>query len=127
MQVKRFKWQLCLSLQGTTLQLKLNWPQPNDINPRLCGEKRASMSFQSHFHGFKAVSGSVRFEEVLNLILFKTCNPLKEPTAKVVYTHTSTLQVTQKTHRLIQMTSMSTVHAQALMYCCDNRQHIDLN
>lgn len=41
------------------------------------------MSLRSHFHGFKAASHSVRFEEVLNLLLFKTCNPLKEPTAIV--------------------------------------------
>lgn len=59
------------------------------------------------------MSESVRFEEVLNLILFKTCNPLKKPRAKKKkkkskLTHAHTLQNTHK-HTHTQVTTASKV------------------
>ena len=74
----------CLPRRGGALQWRRNWASaPATQSHRWSG--RAALPprapLPSHSQGFKAACQSVRFEEVLNLILFKTCNPLKRPTA----------------------------------------------
>lgn len=60
----------------------------------------------------------------MNLILFKTCNPLKEPKAKKrkkrkgksMHTHIHAVQSTHKTHILYMHVNSRDIHT----YCMDN-------